>query len=135
MDMIQASTSQRKELYKLFGYCKEAESIHIKAITNGKGSTAKELTQAQARTLTASLTTNWAVFKTSNTQHKYILSLLQQLGWSIQHVRFGTIADMPRLSNFLKSKKTPVPKPLQNMDKVETSKLISCLESMVKKSV
>jgi hypothetical protein len=136
MDMIKASTSQRKNLYRLFGYCKEAEAMHIKAITNGESSTAAELTQAQARTLTAKLTTHWAVFDVNKKQHRYIMSLMMQMGWAVasdKHKRL--VADMQRLSKFLKSKKSPVPKPLQHMDAKETSKLIACLESMLKKSI
>lgn len=131
--MIQSTSSQRKDLYRLFGYCKETEAMHIIAITNGKGKTAKDITMAQANQLKNKLTTHWAIFHKENKQHKYILSLLNQLQWTKEHPTNGTIADMSRLSSFLKSKKSPVPKPLQDMCAKETSKLITCLESMIKK--
>ncbi|QQV91547.1 hypothetical protein Peternella1_11 [Winogradskyella phage Peternella_1] len=132
--MTQSTSQQRRDLYKLFGYCKDAETMHVQHITNGKGKIAKDLSMAQANELKKKLVTNWAKFSITNQQHKYILSLLIQLSWSKQDSKFGEIADMARLSSFLKSKKSPVPKPLQEMSPTETSKLISCLESMVAKS-
>ncbi len=131
--MTQSTTSQRKALYRLFGYCKETEAMHVAHVTEGKSKTAKELTIFQAMELLKKLVTNWAVFDLNSKQHKYILSLLIQLGWTTQHERYGLVSDMARLSDFLKSKKSPVPKPLQDMDTKETSKLISCLESMITK--
>lgn len=133
--MTKSITSQRKQLYKLFGYCKDTEAVHVQHITKQKASTAKELTMHQATGLIKSLTSNWAVFNPDNQQHKYIMSLVQQLGWIKQHSKYGPVADMARLSKFLKSKKSPIPKPLQHMDVKETSKLISCLESILYKSV
>lgn len=133
--MTQSTSSQRKRLYRSFGYCKETEALHVKTVTQNKFETAKGLSIHQADVLLKKLATNWASFDKDNKQHMYVLSLLQQLGWSKTHVRFGTIADLPRLSNFLKSKKSPVPKPLQEMEPDEVSKLISCLDSMLMKSV
>ncbi|MBU2923026.1 hypothetical protein KO504_16880 [Winogradskyella psychrotolerans] len=132
--MTQSTSQQRRDLYKLFGYCKDAETMHVQHITNGKFKTAKDLTIAQANALKKKLVTNWAYFNKDNQQHKYILSLMLQLGWSNIHPTCGEVADMYRLSSFLKSKRSPVPKPLQEMTPAETSKLISCLESMVTKS-
>lgn len=131
--MTQSTTSQRRDLYKLFGYCKETEAVHVSELTKGKATTAKELSIHQADQLQKKLVTNWAVFDKNNSQHKYILSLMIQLTWSKIHPLHGEVADMARLSDFLKSKKSPVPKPLQDMDTQETSKLISCLESMITK--
>jgi len=131
--MTKAITSQRKQLYKLFNYCKETEAVHVAHITNNEAKTAKELTVFQAQNLLSELVTNWAVFNPNNQQHKYIMSLLQQLEWSKPHPKYGQVADMPRLGNFLKSKKSPVPMPLQKMQTKDLSKLISCLESMLLK--
>lgn len=131
--MTQSTTSQRKALYRLFGYCKETEAVHVSELTKGKATTAKELSIHQADQLQKKLVTNWAEFTILNPQHKYILSLLRQLNWTKNHKVHGEVADMARLSDFLKSKKSPVPKPLQDMGTRETSKLISCLESMITK--
>jgi len=130
-----ATTSQqRKQLYKLFGYSKEAEALHVKEITGDENKTAAaDLSLTQASKLIKSLTTHWGRFRLDNQQHRYILSLLRQIGWTTSSDRYGVIPDMERLSDFLKSKKSPVVKPLQNMEPVELSKLINCLESMLGK--
>ncbi|MBB4117888.1 hypothetical protein GGR32_000160 [Mesonia hippocampi] len=131
---MKAVSSQRKQLYKLFRYSKETEALHVRHITGCDDKTeAKELTASQAKQLIASLTTHWAYFDKNNQQHSYILSLLRQIGWTKSSERYGIIADMDRLSDFLKSKKSPVPKPLQNMDSTELSTLINCLESILGK--
>src|SRR5690606_20818993 len=122
--------------YRLFWYCKDTEAVHVKALTGNMYAEAKELTEAQAAKLINSLQVNWAVVDKYNQQHKYILSLLMQIGWRKQSDRYGTVADLNRLSDFLKSKKSPLNphlKPLQDMDHKETSKLISCFESMLTK--
>ncbi|MBV7268399.1 hypothetical protein [Winogradskyella luteola] len=133
MKHVLSTSGQRKSLYRLFGYCKDTEAMHVGEMTNGSAKTAKELTMHQADQLKKKLVTNWAKFNIGNQQHNYILSLMRQLGWTIPNDKHGEVADMARLSNFLKSKKSPVPKPLQQMDTKETSKLISCLESMITK--
>lgn len=136
--MTKCTTSQRKSLYRLFGYCKDTEAIHVKALTKDLFSRANDLSIQQADTLLKSLSTNWAVFDKENQKHKYILSLLMQLGWSKAHDKYGTVADLSRLSNFLKSKNSPLYpnlKPLQDMDvKKELPKLIVCLESILHKN-
>lgn len=127
---ILAFTEQRSKLYRLFGWDKDTERVHVQQVTHGKHTEVKDLTSTQASELIKSLTTNWAVFDKNNQQHKYILSLLIQLGWSTEHDRYGTVADLARLSSFLKSKKTPVAMPLQSMESKDLSKLISCFELM-----
>ncbi|WP_286913088.1 hypothetical protein [Flavobacterium sp. UBA4197] len=73
---------------------------------------------------------NWAIFNPKNKQHKYILSLCIQKGWGVENDRYGEIADLDRLSNWLKSDKSPVRKPLKKMSSLEVSKIISALEIM-----
>lgn len=131
---MKSVSSQRKQLYRLFGWSKETEAMHVSLVTGDPNkSTAKELSMLQAKALIQNLTTNWAVFDKDNQKHKYILSLLIQMGWT-KPLALGSreIPDMARLSNFLKSNKSPVPKPLQKMSREETSKLIVALENMVK---
>jgi hypothetical protein len=81
---------------------------------------------------TSSNTENWAIFDKTNTQHKTILSLLRQAQWVVPHPRHGEVADLARLSTFLKSDKSPVKKPLQSMTPEETSKIIQALKGIVK---
>ncbi|MCV9934523.1 hypothetical protein OIU80_19760 [Flavobacterium sp. LS1R47] len=74
---------------------------------------------------------NWGLFDKNNQQHKTILSLLQQLQWVVASEKWGQVADISRLSEFLKSDKTPVKKPLKDMEPEEVSKIIECFKSMI----
>lgn len=77
-------------------------------------------------------TENWGLFDKNNSKHKYILSLLRQLGLTIE-VKGRDVADINKLSEWLKSERSPVQKPLQKMNSVELSKIIGALEGMMKK--
>lgn len=76
---------------------------------------------------------NWGLFDNNNLQHKAILSQLRALEWTVENGKWGEVADISRLSDFLKSDKSPINKPLKEMDQAELSKMISCFESMVTK--
>tara|TARA_Y100001963_G_C6665966_1_gene392747 strand:+ start:113 stop:538 length:426 start_codon:yes stop_codon:yes gene_type:complete len=130
---MKAQASQRKQLYRLFQYNKENEAFHVQQTTGDPSkNTAADLSMSQATKLIRSLTQNWAVFDSNSQRHRYILSLLMQNGWIKMLPETGKeVADMGKLSNWLKSKKSPVVKPLQNMSAEETSKIIVALENMV----
>ncbi|MEO7977747.1 hypothetical protein [Flavobacterium sp.] len=76
---------------------------------------------------------NWGLFDNKNQQHKAILSQLRTLQWVLPSEKWGEVADLNRLSDFLKSDKSPVKKPLKKMNEKELSTMISCFESMVTK--
>jgi hypothetical protein len=76
---------------------------------------------------------NWGFFDKNNQQHKAVLSQLRQLQWTTKSERWGEVADINRLSEFLKSDKSPVKKPLKDMEPQEVSKIIECLKSMITK--
>lgn len=76
---------------------------------------------------------NWGLFDKENAQHKSVLSQLRQLQWTTKSERWGEVADINRLSEFLKSERSPVNKPLKEMDKQDVSKIIECLKSMITK--
>lgn len=76
---------------------------------------------------------NWGLFDNKNQQHKAILSHLRVLQWVVPNEKWGEVPDLNRLSEFLKSDKSPINKPLKEMDEKELSKMISCFESMVTK--
>lgn len=76
---------------------------------------------------------NWGLFNKTNNQHMTVLAQLRTLQWTVKHERWGEVADIQRLSDFLKSDKSPVNKPLKKMEPTELSKIISCLESMITK--
>lgn len=75
---------------------------------------------------------NWGLFDKNNSKHKYILSLLRQLGLTIE-VKGRDVADINKLSEWLKSERSPIQKPLKQMKSVELSKIIGALEGMMKK--
>ncbi|MBF6607754.1 MAG: hypothetical protein ITG00_03345 [Flavobacterium sp.] len=74
---------------------------------------------------------NWGLFKKNNQQHRTILSLLRQAQWTTEHDTFGEVADLERFSNWLKSEKAPVRKPLLEMTEKEVSKTIVALTGIV----
>lgn len=74
---------------------------------------------------------NWGLFDKTNKQHRTILSHLRTLQWVVKSEKWGEVPDIIRLSDFLKSDKSPVNKPLKDMELAELSKMISCFESMV----
>lgn len=76
---------------------------------------------------------NWGLFDKKNKQHMSILSQLRTLQWTVKNERYGEVADILRLSEFLKSDNSPVKKPLKDMNEKELSKMINCFESMVTK--
>ncbi|MDB0601101.1 hypothetical protein PL373_08065 [Tenacibaculum maritimum] len=43
----------------------------------------------------------YAFFDKNNEQHKYILSLCQQLGWTKDHPKWGKVSDLERLGRFI----------------------------------
>jgi len=76
---------------------------------------------------------HWGLFNAKNEQHKKVLSLLQEIGWTIYNEKLKrNVADIYRLSEFLKSKKSPVTMPLKQMTPEQISnKLIPALEGIV----
>ncbi|WP_281233475.1 hypothetical protein [Flavobacterium gelatinilyticum] len=76
---------------------------------------------------------NWGLFDKNNKQHRTILSQLRQLQWVTASEKWGEIPDINRLSEFLKSDKSPVNKPLNDMTPQELSKMISCFDSVITK--
>lgn len=75
---------------------------------------------------------NWARFDKTKPRHKLVLSLCRQAQWTITNGKHGEVADLERLSNFLKSEKSPVQKPLMQMTSIEVEKIIQALNGIVK---
>lgn len=74
---------------------------------------------------------NWELFKKSNPKHMTILSLCRQAQWTVKHPKYGEVADMKRLAEFLKSEKSPVKKPLNDMSGDELEKIIAAFGGIV----
>lgn len=130
---MKSTPSQRQQIHRLCHYDAELKCELVYQITGDKKKTSTmDLTPTQAQDLINRLCTNWAKFDKENVQHKYILSLLIQIGWTTEHKRYGQVADLARFSDWLKSRRSPVIKPLVSMTRDETSKIIYALEGIVK---
>lgn len=75
-----------------------------------------------------------AVFDSKNTRHKFILSLCIQYGWWVFSKKYGKVADMDKLNEWMLSKRCPVQdKKLKDMDNNDLDRFIGALEGMMKK--
>lgn len=77
---------------------------------------------------------NWGLFKKDHPLakvHKLIRSLCIQNGWSVPNEKWGEVADLEKLSHFLKSDNSPVKKPLMDMSHQELEKIIVALEGII----
>lgn len=129
-----STSQQRVQLAKLTGYNPEVKADLVFQITKDpKKTSTTDLTVSQAQQLINKLTTHWGKFDNSRRDHRKILSLIQQAG----HTKFSpkhdkNVADIDWLSNFLKTEKAPVRKPLMDMAASEVNKTIIALEGIVK---
>ncbi|MEX6627547.1 hypothetical protein [Tenacibaculum salmonis] len=100
----------------------------------------KELTVIEADDLIYFLNTgkkstaNWAFFDKSKftSERKLLWSYLYQAQWTVQNERHGEVPDIERLSNFLKSPKSPVNKPLKQWEKEEWEKILHVFKNIIK---
>lgn len=75
-----------------------------------------------------------AVFDVKNYRHKYILSLCIQYGWWQASQKYGRVADMDALNEWMYSNRCPVQgKVLKDMSNNELTSFIGALEGMMKK--
>lgn len=74
----------------------------------------------------------WGYFDKNNSQHLQIQSLLHQLHWTVEHPKYGRVADLERFGSWLQSNRSPVRLPLKQMNAHECSKIIIALEGIVK---
>ncbi|MNT19775.1 hypothetical protein D3C86_1628290 [compost metagenome] len=75
---------------------------------------------------------NWGLFDNNNQQHRTILSHMRTAQWVVPNGKWGEVPDLDRLSEFLKSDKSPVNKPLKKMEPEEVSKIIEAFKGIVK---
>lgn len=61
------------------------------------------------------------------------MAQLRTLQWTTPSEKWGEVADLSRLSEFLKSDLSPIKKPLKKMEPWEVSKIIECFKSMITK--
>ncbi len=102
--------------------------------------TTKELTFIEAEDLIYFLNTgkksnsNWAFFHHDKfvSERKLLFSYMYQAQWTTKALRYNEVPDLERLSNFLKSPKSPVAKPLKKFEKKDWSKLLHAFRNIVK---
>lgn len=136
---MNSTKEQRQEIYRLCGYNAEAKEAAVSGFTAGRTASTTGLSYQEANALIERLGgkpfmyDNWALFDRTKPSHRQILSLCIQLGWSVQDDRYGEVADLHRLSKWLRSQRSPVMKKLRDMSAVEVSKIIGALEKMIVK--
>lgn len=138
--MLKADKLQKQRIAILVKGDKELKKVLVQQATGDVSKTStNDLTHAQANQIIQHLGQkpvvydNWAHFNKDNKQHRNILSLAMQYGWSVPHPTLGEIANLGRLSEWLKEdKRCPVHKKLKDMQPEELSKIIYALEKMIK---
>ena len=84
--------------------------------------------------ITESKDYKWAFFDRKNKQHMVVLSYAMQFGWKRQHPKKGIeVVDLEKLGTWLNSSRSPVRKPLKEMNRSELSRVIKAMEQMVVK--
>ncbi len=141
-DDLPILTFQTNRIMKNCQYQVDTKNEWVQWVTADVNRTSlKSITQAQAKKIIMAQegstpvnqpTENWAVFDKTNPKHKVILSLLYQMQWVKPSEKRGEVPDLERLSNFLKGEKSPVRKPLKDMNPLELEKLIKALSGIVK---
>lgn len=102
----------------------------LRSITQGQAK--KIMRVQQGNTPLNESSENWGYFDKNNRQHAYIRVLLRNANIVVKSERWGQVADMEGWFNrFLKSNKSPVKKPLKQMNVREVSKIITALEGVV----
>ena len=113
---------------------------YISAFFKREITSSKELTFFEADDLIYFLNTgqksnaNWAFFYKDKfvAERQKLFSLLHQAQWTQPHKKYGTVADLERLSNFLKSPKSPVNKPLKQFTKTDWNKINAAFTGIIK---
>ena len=121
----------------------------VQEVTGTNNTSLKVLTQKQAVSIITALQNSaplkspslggvgaddWGLFSMHHplySVHKYIFSLCIQKGWCKPNDKHGYVADTYKLSDFLKSNRSPVQKPLMEMTKPELEKIIVALDGVV----
>lgn len=133
-----------KQIKYIRGLCQHNEDLKKQAvysISNGRTQSITALSNQEAYQLITKLKANkkehntprHLQFDNSNSKHKYIISLCHQLGWTKPHQKWGAIADMQKLHNWLVSSRSPVQMCLLDIPYIHLSKIIYALEQILEK--
>lgn len=72
---------------------------------------------------------SWGRFDKNNSRHRSILSRCYTMGWVDEETGY---VDLNRLGEWLKSNRSPVQRPLKEMEPHELSKIIKALDGIIK---
>lgn len=142
-DDLPITAFQIKEIRKNSNFQEDIKEEWVQWVTGDVARTSlKSLTQAQAVKIllqqTGSAPTpsegvdkNWGYFDNKNSQHKRIQADLRTANIVVKNEKWGEVGDMLGWFNrFLKSKYSPVKKPLMDMTPQEVSKIIVALDGV-----
>lgn len=142
-DDLPITAYQIKVIRKNSNFQEDIKEEWVQWVTGDVARTSlKSLTQAQAvRILKAQTgsteainrvsTDNWGLFDKDNRQHLTLLAYMRTAQWTTPNGKHGEVADIDRLSDWLKTDKSPVRKPLKKMQKWEVSKIIEAFKGIV----
>lgn len=141
-DDLPITAYQIKEIRKNSNFKEDIKEEWVQWVTgdvNRKSLTKPiPLTQAQAVRIIKAQTgsepqeDNWGLFDKNNRQHLTLLAYMRTAQWTTPNGNHGEVADIERLSDWLKSDKSPVNKPLTKMQPWEVSKIIEAFKGIVK---
>lgn len=138
-DDLPITAYQIKEIRKNSNFQEDIKEEWVQWVTGDVSRTSlKSLTQAQAvriikaQTGTEPQEDNWGLFDKNNKQHLTILAQMRTAQWVVPSDKYGEVPDLERLSEFLKSEKSPINKPLKKMEPWEVSKVIEAFKGIVK---
>ena len=144
-DDLPITAFQIKEIRKNCNFQEEIKEEWVQWVTGDvTRNSLKSLTQAQAVKILRQQnphpqplskgegSENWGLFDKNNKQHLTILAQMRTAQWVKPSKKWGEIPDIERLSEFLKSDKSPINKPLKQMQPSEVSKIIEAMKGIVK---
>lgn len=138
-DDLPITAFQIKEIRKNANFQEDIKEEWVQWVTGDVARTSlKSLTQAQAvriikaQTGTEPQEDNWGLFDKNNRQHLTLLAYMRTAQWTTPNGKHGEVADIERLSDWLKSELSPVKKPLKKMQPWEVSKIIEAFKGIVK---
>lgn len=140
-DHLPITAYQIKEIRKNSNFEEDIKEEWVQWVTGDVNRTSlKSLTQAQAVRILRQQTganqpavkdDNWGFFDKDNRQHLTLLAYMRTAQWTTPNGKHGEVADIDRLSEWLKSELSPVNKPLKKMQPWEVSKIIKAFEGIV----
>lgn len=146
-DDLPITAYQIKEIRKNANFQEDIKEEWVQWVTGDVARTSlKSLTQAQAVRIISQQTgaqvvteggrtqgkSNWGLFDKENKKHLTILAQMRTAQWVVPNEKYGEVPDLERLSDFLKSEKSPINKPLKQMEPWEVSKIIEAFKGIVK---